>query len=105
MIHIDEPRLESDLGCRFEYTAGFMGFGPDDVAAIHGAATHLAPFVPGLVDAVYDKLHSYDSTGGTSSRDSPGTTAPYPSRSSNSPRTIRRSRSASNTCRATSSRS
>jgi len=27
--HIDEPRLESDLGYRFEYLAEFMGFGPE----------------------------------------------------------------------------
>src|SRR6478752_6551991 len=62
MTKIDEPRLESDLGYRFGYVAGFMGFGPDDVAAIHGAAPLLAPLVPGLVDAVYDKLHTYDAT-------------------------------------------
>ena len=60
--HIDEARLESDLGYRFAYVAGFVGFGPDDVAAIHGTAAHLAPLVPGLVDAVYDKLHAYDAT-------------------------------------------
>jgi hypothetical protein len=62
MTRIDEPRLESDLGYRFGYVAGFIGFGPDDVAAVHGAAAHLAPLVPGLVDAVYDKLHAYDAT-------------------------------------------
>lgn len=62
MNAIDEPRLETDLGYRFEYVAGFMGFGADDVAAIHAAAPALAPLVPGLVDAVYAKLHSYDAT-------------------------------------------
>jgi hypothetical protein len=62
MKRIDEPRLESDLGYRFGYAVEFMGFGPDDVAAIHAAAPALAPVVPGLVDAVYDKLHSYDAT-------------------------------------------
>lgn len=62
MTHVDEPRLESDLGYRFEYAAGFMGFGPDDVAAIHATAAHLAPLVPGLVDAVYNKLYTYDAT-------------------------------------------
>jgi hypothetical protein len=62
MKHIDEPRLEKDLAYRFGYVSEFMGLGADDVAAIHGAAAHLAPLVSGLVDAVYDKLHSYDAT-------------------------------------------
>lgn len=62
MQHIDETRLESDLDYRFAYLAGFMGFGSDDIAAIHGAAAHLAPLVPTLVDAVYDKLFTYDAT-------------------------------------------
>ncbi len=62
MQRIDESRLESDLAYRFEYLAGFMGFGEDDVAAIHAAAPALAPLVPSLVDAVYDKLHGYDAT-------------------------------------------
>jgi hypothetical protein len=60
--HIDEPRLEQDLGYRFGYLTEFMGFGPEDVAAIHAAAAHLAPLVPTLVDAVYDKLFGYDAT-------------------------------------------
>ena len=60
--HIDEGRLESDLGYRFGYLAEFMGFGPDDVAAIHASASALGPVVPALVDAVYDKLQGYDAT-------------------------------------------
>src|SRR5947208_11555666 len=62
MKRIDEDRLEADLGYRFGYLAEFMGFGPDDVAAIHAAAPALAPVVPALVDAVYQKLASYDAT-------------------------------------------
>lgn len=62
MKRIDEARLESDLGYRFHYLAEFMGFGPDDVAAIHESAPALAPLVPALVDAVYDKLRAYDAT-------------------------------------------
>jgi hypothetical protein len=62
MNHIDEQKLESDLGYRFGYVSQFMGFGEDDIAAIHGSAEHLAPIVPQLVDAVYDKLFSYDAT-------------------------------------------
>jgi hypothetical protein len=60
--HIDEDRLESDLGYRFGYVSQFVGFGPDDIAAVHGAAPALAPLVPGLVDAVYDKLIQQDAT-------------------------------------------
>jgi hypothetical protein len=62
MKQIDEARLESDLAYRFHYLAEFIGFSPDDVAAIHGAATHLAPRVPALVEAVYDKLFGFDAT-------------------------------------------
>lgn len=62
MKRIDEARLEQDLSYRFDYLADFVGFGEQDVSAIHGAATLLAPRVPGLVDAVYDKLFSYDAT-------------------------------------------
>lgn len=62
MKTIDEPKLESDVGYRFGYVAEFMGFGEADIAAIHGAAGALAPLVPGLVDAVYDKLHTYTAT-------------------------------------------
>jgi hypothetical protein len=39
-----------------------MGFDADDIEAIHASATHLAPLVPVLVDAVYDKLFGYDAT-------------------------------------------
>lgn len=62
MRKIDEARLETDLGYRFGYLAKFMGFGPADVEAIHAAAPGLAPLVPTLVDAVYDKLHGFDAT-------------------------------------------
>ncbi|MFM7846931.1 MAG: protoglobin family protein [Planctomycetota bacterium] len=62
MNHIDEPRLESDLGYRFQYLAEFMGFDAADIAAIHGSASLLGPLVPGLVNAVYNKLQTYDAT-------------------------------------------
>jgi hypothetical protein len=62
MRHIDESRLENDLTYRFGYLTEFMGFGAEDVATIHAAAAKLAPLVPTLVDAVYDKLFSYDAT-------------------------------------------
>jgi hypothetical protein len=62
MKRIDEARLEADLDYRFGYLAEFIGFGPADVEAIHGAAAHLAALVPALVDAVYVKLFRYDAT-------------------------------------------
>jgi hypothetical protein len=62
MKKIDELRLEDDLGYRFEYVSEFIGLGEDDVAAVLESAEHLAPIVPALVDAVYDKLHQYDAT-------------------------------------------
>jgi hypothetical protein len=62
MKRIDEERLEADTIYRVGYVSEFLGFGDDDIAAIHGAAERLAPVVPALVDAVYDKLFSYDAT-------------------------------------------
>jgi hypothetical protein len=62
MKKIDEARLEKDLGYRFGYLAEFMGFGEEDVRTIHAAAPRLASLVPALVDAVYDKLFTYDAT-------------------------------------------
>lgn len=59
---IDEQKLESDLAYRFGYLTEFMGFGEEDIAAIHESAALLAPIVPQLVDAVYEKLFSYDAT-------------------------------------------
>src|SRR4051812_33909487 len=62
VTHIDERRLETDLGYRFGYLAEFMGFAAEDIGAIHAAAPVLAPLVPALVDAVYDKLQGHDAT-------------------------------------------
>ncbi len=62
MKKIDENRLETDLGYRFGYLAEFMGFGEADIAAIHASAPALAPLVPSLVEAVYQKLASYNAT-------------------------------------------
>lgn len=62
MTHIDEGRLESDLGYRFWYLSEFVGMGAEDVESIHAAADRIAPLVPGLVDAVYDRLHRQDAT-------------------------------------------
>jgi len=60
--HIDEARLETDLAYRFAYLAEFMEFSAAEIVTIHAAAEHLAPHVPGLVDAVYVKLFQFDAT-------------------------------------------
>jgi hypothetical protein len=62
MQNIDEDALETDLGYRFNYLSEFIGFDEADIQAIHDSAEHLAPIVPQLVDAVYEKLFSYDAT-------------------------------------------
>ena len=62
MKKIDEARLETDLEYRFGYLVDFIGLSPEDIKVIHGSAGLLGPLVPSLVDAVYAKLHSYDST-------------------------------------------
>lgn len=62
MKRIDEKRLESDLLYRIAYLRDFLGLEDADVTAIHDSAAYLAPCVPGLVDAVYDKLFGYDAT-------------------------------------------
>lgn len=62
MQQIDEARLEADVVYRVGFVSEFMGFDEDDIAAIHAAASKLAPVVPELVDVVYDKLFSFDAT-------------------------------------------
>ncbi|MEY4191276.1 MAG: hypothetical protein RIR17_2012 [Planctomycetota bacterium] len=57
MLLVDEPKLESDLSYRIDYLCKFMGFEQSDIQLIHDSATVLAPLVPVLVDADYEKLH------------------------------------------------
>ena len=62
MQAIDEARLETDPQYRYEYLAGFMGFGPEDAALIQASAPLLGPLIPELVEKTYEKLLSYDAT-------------------------------------------
>ncbi|KAG0306578.1 hypothetical protein BGZ98_002142 [Dissophora globulifera] len=62
MEHIERSKLYTDSIYRFQYVAGFMGFGDEDVDAIKDAAELIKPLVPVVVDAVYRKLHRYDIT-------------------------------------------
>ena len=62
MKHIDEARLETDLAYRVSYVTEFMGFGPEDIAALHAARGpsvgqreqrqrhHVTGFGPGLTE-------------------------------------------------------
>lgn len=60
--HIDEQKLDTDVAYRVTFLSRFMGFTDKDIALVHEAAGHLAPVVPALVDAVYEKLFSFDAT-------------------------------------------
>ncbi len=62
MQQIDEARLEAEPQYRYEYLAEFIGFGPDDVAAIQAFAPHLGPRIAELVDKTYEKLMAFDAT-------------------------------------------
>lgn len=62
MKRIDEAELETDVNRRYEYVAEFIGFGDDDVKAIHSSAGYLAPLIPAIVEQTYEKLLSYDAT-------------------------------------------
>ena len=62
MQTVDELRLDSDLQYRYEFLADFIGFGPEDAAAIHAFAPHLGPRIGELVEKTYEKLLDYDAT-------------------------------------------
>jgi len=99
---VDEPRLETDTAYRFGYLCEFIGFGADDIDAIHAAAAFLGPRVPGLVDAVYDKLFAYDATKRHLVPRQSGYEGPLPEGIDDAPSTTRSSPSASSTSAATS---
>jgi hypothetical protein len=62
MRRIDEARLETDLYYRWTYLAEFIGFGPEDEAAIRAAAAWISPQIDPIVEAVYHKLMQQDAT-------------------------------------------
>ena len=62
MQAIDEKKLEEDPQFRYEFLAEFIGFGPEDAAAIQAFAPHLGPRIGELVEKTYEKLLSYDIT-------------------------------------------
>ncbi len=62
MQTIDEAQLDSDPQYRYEFLADFIGFTPEDAAAIQAFAPHLGPRIGELVDKTYEKLLNYDVT-------------------------------------------
>lgn len=62
METIDEARLETDLEYRFQYLCRFIGFGPDETAAVQQIAPYLGPQIPGLVEQTYERLLAFDAT-------------------------------------------
>ena len=61
MQKVDESLLEVNPVARFRWVDEFMGFEESDEAALHTAAPLVAPMVPGLVDAVYERLFAWSS--------------------------------------------
>src|SRR5438874_1833288 len=55
MKHVNEARLESDLAYRYGYLAEFIGFGAQDVQAVHAAGA--ADGLDGLPFGVFDGRH------------------------------------------------
>ncbi len=55
-------RLYTDRTYRFNYVTDFLEFGAKDLEAIRKIREPLLELVPAIVDAVYDKLFSYDIT-------------------------------------------
>ncbi|QRV78616.1 protoglobin protein [Ceratobasidium sp. AG-Ba] len=62
MQHIDAQEIENSLPARVDYLAKFIEFGPKDAAALHTAAPIVKDLIAGAVDAVYEKLFTFDIT-------------------------------------------
>ncbi|CUA69290.1 hypothetical protein RSOLAG22IIIB_13980 [Rhizoctonia solani] len=62
MRYIDANLINTDLQARVDYLTKFIEFGPADVEALHNAAPILKPLADAAVDAVYEKLFSFDIT-------------------------------------------
>ncbi|KAI8143637.1 Protoglobin-domain-containing protein [Fennellomyces sp. T-0311] len=62
MEHVDREKLYSDDEYRFAYVSKSMDFGVDDIKAIETVADKIRPLVPVVVDAVYQKLFTFDIT-------------------------------------------
>ncbi|KAG6808800.1 hypothetical protein H0H92_002866 [Tricholoma furcatifolium] len=61
MQHIDPTSLNR-LPTHIAYLRNFIDFSAEDAAALHAAQPVIAPLVPAVLDAVYDKLVSFEIT-------------------------------------------
>lgn len=60
--HIDVGLIGSSPLARFDFLAEFIGFTDDDQLALQESLGVIAPHLPGLLDAIYNHLLSYDDT-------------------------------------------
>ncbi|KAI9208426.1 Protoglobin-domain-containing protein [Polychytrium aggregatum] len=60
--HIDRDRLYTDRLYRYQYICEVANFGEEDIKALKASASIVAPLVPAIVDAVYERLFSYKIT-------------------------------------------
>ncbi|KAG6816607.1 hypothetical protein H0H87_004699 [Tephrocybe sp. NHM501043] len=79
MQHIDPASLEH-LPTRVQYLRDFINFSADDAAALHAAKPYVTPLVPVVVDAVYEKLLSFDITANAFVPRQPGYTGETPTK-------------------------
>ncbi|KAH6897732.1 Protoglobin-domain-containing protein [Coprinopsis sp. MPI-PUGE-AT-0042] len=59
---ISQAELDTSLPHRIQYLRDFISFTAEDAATLHTAAPVVSPLVPIVVNAVYDKLLSFDVT-------------------------------------------
>ncbi len=62
MKAVDQARLDSDSHYRYDFLAGFIGFGEEEIQTLHEIAPHMVKVLPKLVDRVYEKMFDYDIT-------------------------------------------
>jgi hypothetical protein len=62
MKHIDVAGISSDPEKRMAFLEEFIGFTTDDWAALGDSVAILGPRLPGLLDALYEHLLSFDDT-------------------------------------------
>lgn len=62
MKSIDVAGMKADPAVRLATLESFVGFGPEDRAALRDSVKVLGPGLPGLLDAVYEHLLAHDDT-------------------------------------------